>query len=75
MTPRDSLAAFFLSPDESEENNICHVSTDVRLQLPALFLPLISAVVSLEGLLWWPQSSQSWIKRPLGINEPHLAPL
>lgn len=48
MTPRDSLAAFFLNPDESEENNVCHVSTDVS-KLPALFLPLISAVVSLEG--------------------------
>lgn len=29
MTPRDSLAVRFLSCDESEENTICHVSTDV----------------------------------------------
>lgn len=69
MNTRDSLVVISLSPDESEENNTCHVS---RVLSPALFLLWFcfgfSCFKPVKWLPWRIVVSLSWMRRPSGVN-------
>lgn len=61
MIARDSLVVILLSPDESEENNTCHVSSVVlSIRICGLILLWFVQVDAVIGF--------SWTKRPQGTN-------